>query len=73
MLPTVRHFKNILMEYYIMTADHTLGNLIIKAIPVSSYCWSQVGTLCDPESKLLNFTTLYLEAFAPKSVEDTHV
>jgi hypothetical protein len=65
--------KNILMKYHIMTTDHTLGSLIVKAIPISSCCWSQVDTLCHPESKLLNFTTLYLEAFAPKSAKDTHI
>jgi hypothetical protein len=61
------------MEYHITTADHTLGSLIVKVIPISFYCWSQVGTLYDPESELLNFATLYLEAFAPESVKDTHV
>jgi hypothetical protein len=61
------------MEYHITTADHMLGSLIVKVIPVSSYCWSQVDTLCDPESKLFNFTTLHLEAFAPESAKDTHV
>jgi hypothetical protein len=61
------------MKYHIMTADHMLGSLIVKAILISSYCWSQIDTLCDPESELLNFATLYLEVFAPKSVKDTHV
>jgi hypothetical protein len=65
----VRYFKNVLTEYHIMTADHTLGSLIVKAVPISSYYWSQVDTLCDPESKLLNFA----KAFVLESVKDTHV
>jgi hypothetical protein len=69
----IRYFKNILTEYHIMTTNHTLDSLIVKVIPVSSCYWSQVDTLCDPKSKLLNFTTLHLEVFALKSVKDTHV
>jgi hypothetical protein len=69
----VRYFKNILMEYHITTADHMLGSLIVKVIPISSYCWFQVDTLCNPESELLNFATLHLEAFALESVKDTHI
>jgi hypothetical protein len=60
------------MQYYIMTADHTLGSLIVEVIPVSPYCWSQVDTLCNSKSEL-HFTTLYLEAFAPKSVRHSHL
>jgi hypothetical protein len=60
------------MEYHIMTADHMLGSLIVKVIPIFSCYWFQVDTLCDPESELLNFATLHLEAFAPESVKDTH-
>jgi hypothetical protein len=69
----IRYFKNIFTEYHITTADHTLGSFIVKVIPVSSCCWSQIDTLCDSKSELLNFAMLYLKAFASESAKDTHV